>query len=150
MLDAMAKINKAAALDTIYLALDAPDYLVRKKALELLDDPELINKNPYVNSVLKLARENHKHEVWPYDPKTGTKLGQVLNTDADYRRASSRKNGRVKAIVTTEQGVKAALVNLCRGYERGNNRRVDMLQIMRDDAGLIEQIGPWSASRPVQ
>ncbi|HYJ90186.1 MAG TPA: HEAT repeat domain-containing protein, partial [Pyrinomonadaceae bacterium] len=46
MLDAMAKINKAASLDTIYLALDAPDYLVRKKALELLDDKELIDKNP--------------------------------------------------------------------------------------------------------
>jgi cyclophilin family peptidyl-prolyl cis-trans isomerase/HEAT repeat protein len=104
MLDAMAKINKAAALDTIYLALDAPDYLVRKKALELLDDPALIEKNPYVNSVLTLAREKHRDEVAQYDPKTGTKLGQVLNTDADYRRALSRRNGAVKAIVTTEKG----------------------------------------------
>ena len=104
MLDAMAKINKAAALDTIYKALDAPDYLVRKKAFELLDDPELINKNPGVQSVLTLARQNHKDEVWPYDPKTGTKLGQVLNRDADYRRALSRKNGSVKAVVTTEKG----------------------------------------------
>ena len=105
MLDAMAKINKAAALDTIYLALDTPDYLVRKKALELLDDPELLNKNPNVASVLTLAREKHSDEVMRYDPKTGTKLGQVLNTDADYRRALSRKNGTVKAVVTTEKGV---------------------------------------------
>jgi cyclophilin family peptidyl-prolyl cis-trans isomerase/HEAT repeat protein len=105
MLDAMAKINKAASLDTIYMALDATDYLVRKKAFELLDDKELTDKNPYVNSVLTLARQKHKDEVLPYDPKTGTKLGQVLNTDADYRRALSRKNGRVKAVVTTEKGV---------------------------------------------
>jgi cyclophilin family peptidyl-prolyl cis-trans isomerase/HEAT repeat protein len=104
MLDAMAKINKAAALDTIYLALDAPDYLVRKKALELLNDPALIEKNPYVNSVLTLARDKHRDQVAPYDAKTGTKLGQVLNTDVDYRRALSRKNGAVKAVVTTEKG----------------------------------------------
>jgi cyclophilin family peptidyl-prolyl cis-trans isomerase/HEAT repeat protein len=104
MLDAMAKINKAASLDTIYLALDAPDYLVRKKALDLLNDPALIEKNPYVNSVLTLAHQNHRDEVTQYDPKTGTKLGQVLNTNADYRRALLRKNGTVKAIVTTEKG----------------------------------------------
>jgi cyclophilin family peptidyl-prolyl cis-trans isomerase/HEAT repeat protein len=104
MLDAMAKINKASALDTIYLALDAPDYLVRKKALDLLDDPELLSKNPNVASVLTLAREKHSDQVMRYDPKTGTKLGQVLNTDADYRRALSRKNGTVKAVVTTEKG----------------------------------------------
>ena len=104
MLDAMAKINKAAALDTIYLALDAPDYLVRKKALDLLDDPELLNKNPNVASVLTLAREKHSDQVLRYDPKTGTKLGQILNTDSDYRRSLSRKNGTVKAIVTTEKG----------------------------------------------
>jgi cyclophilin family peptidyl-prolyl cis-trans isomerase/HEAT repeat protein len=105
MLDAMAKINKAASVDTLYAALDAPDYLVRKKAFELLNDPALIEKNPYVNSVLTLARQKRRDEVWPYDPKTGTKLGQVLNTDADYRRALSRKNGRTRAVVTTEKGV---------------------------------------------
>jgi cyclophilin family peptidyl-prolyl cis-trans isomerase/HEAT repeat protein len=104
MLDAMAMINKASALDTIYLALDAPDYLVRKKALDLLDDPDLLSKNPNVASVLTLAREKHSDQVLRYDPKTGTKLGQVLNTDADYRRALSRKNGTVKAIVNTEKG----------------------------------------------
>jgi len=104
MLDAMAKINKAASLDTIYIALDAPDYLVRNKAFELLDDKELVDKNPYVNSVLTLARQKRRDEVAHYDPKTGTKLGQVLNTDADYRRALSRKNGRTRAVVTTEKG----------------------------------------------
>jgi len=104
LLDAMAKVNKAAALDTIYLALDAPDYLVRKKAFKLLDDPELNNKFPGVVNVVRDAKARHKDEVQPYDPKSGTKLGQVLNTDADYRRAFSRKNGSVKAVVTTQKG----------------------------------------------
>ena len=40
----------------------------------------------------------------PYSPISGTKLGQVLNNDADYRRALARKNGGVKAILTTEKG----------------------------------------------
>lgn len=104
MLDAMAKINKASALDTIYIALDASDYLVRKKAFELLDDTDLLIKYPGVVNVVRDARARHKDEVLPYDPKIGTKLGQVLNTDADYRRALSRKNGRTKAIVATEKG----------------------------------------------
>jgi cyclophilin family peptidyl-prolyl cis-trans isomerase/HEAT repeat protein len=104
MLDAMAKINKSAALDTIYTALEVPDYLVRKKAFELLDDQDLLNKYPGVVNVVRDARARHKDSVLPYDPKTGTKLGQVLNTDADYRRALSRKNGKVKAVVTTEKG----------------------------------------------
>ena len=42
--------------------------------------------------------------VKPYDAKTKTKLGQILNTEADYRRAVSRKNGTVKAVLTTEKG----------------------------------------------
>lgn len=104
MLDAMAKINKTAALDTIYMALDAPDYLIRKKAFELLDDPDLQIKFPGVVNVVRDAKARHKDNVLSYDPKTGTKLGQVLNTDADYRRALSRKNGQVKAVITTEKG----------------------------------------------
>ena len=50
------------------------------------------------------ARSQHKDQVFPYDSKTGTKLGQVLNADSDYRRALSRKNGTVKAVLTTEKG----------------------------------------------
>jgi cyclophilin family peptidyl-prolyl cis-trans isomerase len=40
----------------------------------------------------------------PYDPKSGTKLGQVLNKDADYRRALARKNGSIRAVFTTQKG----------------------------------------------
>jgi cyclophilin family peptidyl-prolyl cis-trans isomerase/HEAT repeat protein len=104
MLDAMAKINKTASLDTLYIALNATDYLVRKRAFEILDDPEIIQRYPGARIVLETAKAIRRNEVLPYDPKTGTKLGQVLNTDADYRRALSRKNGRTKAIVTTEKG----------------------------------------------
>ena len=104
ILDAMFKVNKAASVDTLYIALDAPDYLVRKKAFELLVDPELLVKFPGAARVVESARAGKKDQVLPYDPKTGTKLGQVLNTDADYRRALSRKNGTVRAVVATEKG----------------------------------------------
>jgi len=42
--------------------------------------------------------------LFPYSLKTGTKLGQVLNTDTDYRRTLARKNGSVRAVVTTQKG----------------------------------------------
>ena len=105
LLDAIGKVDKAGAVDTIYTALDATDYLVRRKAFELLNDPELINKYPGATSVVQNARAQNKHLVLPYDAKTGTKLGQVLSTDADYKRAISRKNGSVRAVFTTRKGV---------------------------------------------
>ena len=104
ILDAMAKIDAAASVDTFYEALDAADYLVRKKAFALLADPDLLKKYPGAASVVMNAREQNKHHVLPYNPKSGTKLGQVLNTEADYRRAVSRRNGTVKAVLTTEKG----------------------------------------------
>ena len=104
ILDALAKLNKKAATETLVSALSAPDYLVRKKAFELLSDKELQNGSPGVKAALDNARSKHLDQVLPYDPKSGTKLGQVLNTDADYRRALSRKNGKVRAVVTTEKG----------------------------------------------
>lgn len=104
ILSAMAKIDKAGSVDTFYIALDAPDYLVRKRAFEILDDAELLKKEPGAASVVLNARAQDKHRVHRYDPKTGTKLGQVLNRDADYRRALARKNGKVSAVLTTEKG----------------------------------------------
>ena len=104
LLDAMGKADKAGAVDTIYTALEAPDYLVRKKAFELLNDPKLLVQYPGAANVARDARTRHKDRVLPYDPKTGTKLGQMLSTDADYRRAISRKNGGVRAVLSTEKG----------------------------------------------
>jgi high-affinity iron transporter len=95
--------DKAGAVDTIYKALDSPDYLVRKKAFELLDDPKLLVEYPGAANVARDARTRNRDKVLPYDAKTGTKLGQMLSTDADYRRALSRRNGRVKAVLTTQK-----------------------------------------------
>ena len=104
ILDAMFKINRSSAVDTLYTALDATDYLVRKKAFDLLRDPDLMLRYPGIANVLESAKAKNRDQVLPYDPKTHTKLGQILNTEADYRRAISRKNGTVKAIITTEKG----------------------------------------------
>ena len=104
LLDAMAKADAAGAVDTIYKALDSPDYLVRKRAFALLDDPKLLAAYPGAANVARDARARHKDQVWPYDAKTGTKLGQRLSTDADYRRAVSRGNGTIRAVFTTQKG----------------------------------------------
>jgi cyclophilin family peptidyl-prolyl cis-trans isomerase/HEAT repeat protein len=104
ILDAMFKINKVAALDTLYTALDATDYLVRKKAFELLNDPDLLKRYPAISAIIEGAKAKKREQVLPYDPKTGTKLGQILNIEADYRRAVSRKNGTVKVVISTEKG----------------------------------------------
>lgn len=105
LLDAMAKVDSAGSVDTIYKALDSPDYLVRRRALSLLDDPKLLLAYPGAANVARDARARRKDQVWPYEPKTGTKLGQIVNTDADYRRAVSRKNGTVRAVFTTQKGM---------------------------------------------
>ena len=105
ILDALYKLDKKESVGTLLVALNAPDYLVRKKAFELLADKDLQKDSPGIPALLEIARSKHKDQVLPYSPGLGTKLGQVLNTDADYRRALSRKNGSVKAILTTEKGV---------------------------------------------
>jgi len=104
ILDTLYKLNKKESVRTILVALSAPDYLVRKKALEMLQDESLQKDFPGVPTSLEFARTKKKDEVLAYSPAFGTKLGQVLNSDADYRRALSRKNGSVRAVVTTEKG----------------------------------------------
>jgi cyclophilin family peptidyl-prolyl cis-trans isomerase len=104
ILDALAKLDKPAAVGTFLVALKAPDYLVRKKAFELLADAELHKQFPGIPTSLESARAKHEDQVRPYTPVFGTKLGQVLNTTADYRRALARRNGAVKAVLTTSKG----------------------------------------------
>ena len=105
ILGAMTRLDKKEAVGTLLVALNAPDYLVRKRAFEVLADTDLKKEFPGISASLEVARSKHTDQVLPYSPATGTKLGQVLNTDADYRRALSRKNGSVKAVLTTEKGV---------------------------------------------
>ncbi|MEP7214166.1 MAG: peptidylprolyl isomerase [Acidobacteriota bacterium] len=103
-LDALYKLDKKGSVDTLLVALHAMDYLVRKKAFDLLADKDLQKDFPEIAAELEAARASHKDQVLPYAPGSGTKLGQVLNTDADYRRAAARKNGTVKAVLATDKG----------------------------------------------
>jgi cyclophilin family peptidyl-prolyl cis-trans isomerase/HEAT repeat protein len=94
ILSALVKLDKTEAVSSLKLALDAPDFLVRRHAAELIKQNDL--QKDFPNASEKVGT------VKPYNPKTGTKLGQILNTNADYVRAVSRKSAR--AIITTEKG----------------------------------------------
>lgn len=94
ILSALVKLDKTEAVSSLRLAFDAPDFLVRRNAANLIRQNEL-NKD-FPNFAAQVGT------VKPYNPKTKTKLGQILNTNADYLRAVSRKNA--KAILTTEKG----------------------------------------------
>lgn len=111
ILDALAKLDKKAAVGSLLMALNSRDYLVRKKAFELLEDKELEKTSPGIPFMLKQSREQGQDKVQKYVPVFGTKLGQVLNTDLDYRRALSRKNGSIKAVLTTEKGAFTIVFN---------------------------------------
>ncbi len=105
ILDALFKLDKKATFGVLSSALQHPDYLVRKKALGLLGDKDAWKE--ISESEMKRLNEiakTGKDFVWPYDSKSGTKLGTVLNTDLDYRRSIARTNGMVKAVLTTEKG----------------------------------------------
>jgi cyclophilin family peptidyl-prolyl cis-trans isomerase/HEAT repeat protein len=104
ILDALNKLDKKEAVGIFLVALNAPDYLVRKKAFEMLADKDLQKDFPGIPASVANARIKYKDQVLPYAPAFGTKLGQVLNTDVDYRRAASRKNGSVKALFSTAKG----------------------------------------------
>ena len=104
ILDALNKLDKKESVGTLLVALGAPDYLVRKKAFEMLQDESLQKDFPGLPTSLENARKKREDNVLAYSGAFGTRLGQVLNTDTDYRRALARKNGSVKAIVRTEKG----------------------------------------------
>jgi cyclophilin family peptidyl-prolyl cis-trans isomerase len=69
-----------------------------------LRTPGLEKDFPGLPTSLENAVAKKKDQVLPYSPAFGTKLGQVLNTAVDYTRAAARKNGRVKAVLTTAKG----------------------------------------------
>ncbi len=111
ILDALVKLDKKAAVGTVLASLNDYDYLIRKKAFAILSDQELQAEFPGIAASLDLARAQNKQLVLPYSPISGTNLGQILNRDADYRRALSRKNGSVRAVVTTEKGTFTIVFN---------------------------------------
>ncbi len=102
IMDALFKIDKKEASGSLLIGLSSPDYLVRKKAFELLGDRDLQKQLPGLPTMLENALAKKKNQVSTYS--LNSKLGVLLNTNADYIRAVSRKNGSVKAIFTTEKG----------------------------------------------
>ncbi len=94
ILSALVKLDKKEATDSLKVALDAPDILVRRHAAQLIKRNDL--QADFPNAEEKVGT------VKPYTRKTGTKLGVILNSNADYVRAVSRKSA--KAILTTEKG----------------------------------------------
>lgn len=104
LMEAVYKLERKASVGMLMAVLDERDYLLRRRAFELLADKDLQKDFPNLAGSLAAARAEGKDQVRPYFPKFGTKLGQVLNTGVDYRRALSRKNGSIKAVLTTEKG----------------------------------------------
>lgn len=96
ILSALVKLDKAQSFESLRLALQSPDYLVRKHAANLIKQNDLTKDFSNIEKMVGSLK--------PYNPKTKTKLGQILNKEADYVRAVSRKNGTVKAVFTTEKG----------------------------------------------
>jgi cyclophilin family peptidyl-prolyl cis-trans isomerase/HEAT repeat protein len=104
ILDALWKLDKKESVGTLLVALSAPDHLVRKRAIDLLGDKDLQKDFPGIPTSLANAREKGKDRPQLYSAAFLTKLGSILNTNADYTRAVSRKNGTVRAVLTTEMG----------------------------------------------
>ena len=80
ILDSLAKQKSQAANNAIRIALDSPDYLVRRRAATLLK----------------------ANGAGDFSARIGTV--KTRNTTADYRRALSRINRKVRAVVTTSRG----------------------------------------------
>src|SRR5215204_268198 len=102
IMDALFKLDKSAASATLLIAINSSDYLVRKKAFDLLADQDLQKDKPGLPTILENARAKKKNQLSAYS--LNSKLGVILNTNADYTRAVARKNGNVKAVLTTEKG----------------------------------------------
>jgi len=102
IMDALYKLDKKEASATLLTALSSSNFLVRKKAFELLSDKDLQKENPGIPALLENALAKKKNRVLSFT--SGSRLGIVNSTNADYTRAVSRKNGSVKAVLTTEKG----------------------------------------------
>ena len=103
IMDALFKLDRKATASVLPIAFRHSDYLVRKKAFEFLNDKDAWKDGP-ADEIEALRKSEVGNVLLPYLPKRASKLGQILNTDADYQRALSRKNGSVRAILTTTKG----------------------------------------------
>ncbi len=94
ILSALVKTDKTQAISSLNAAFNAPDYLVRRHAANLIKQNDLAKDFP--NAEARVGT------VKVYNPATKTKLGQILYSNADYVRAVSRRTA--SAILTTEKG----------------------------------------------
>jgi len=101
IIDALFKLDKNEIVPTLFVAINSKDYLVRKKAADILQNDE-VEKNELVKVMLERYKNSKRNQVLPFSG--GSKLGQILNKPADYLRAATRKNGTVKAVFTAEKG----------------------------------------------
>ena len=99
ILSALVKLDKSRAIGQLSTALTLDDYLLRRRAADLIKENDLQKDFPGLGNA-----EEKVGIVKPYNEKKDSKLGQILNSDDDYKRAVSRKNGETKAILTTEKG----------------------------------------------
>lgn len=111
ILSALYRLNKKESVGVLLSALNLPNYLVRRRAFEFLGDAELQKDFPGIASSLEKARSEGKNRVLPYSVISQTRLGQILNTDVDYRRALSRTNGSAYAVFQTSKGRFSILLN---------------------------------------
>ena len=84
------------------LAAGSLDHIVRRRVHEMLQDEAY--KGRELSPILKNLDKNHLLRVRPHAGK-GTKLGQVLATDADYRRAAGRPMNRQSAAIPARRAV---------------------------------------------
>jgi cyclophilin family peptidyl-prolyl cis-trans isomerase/HEAT repeat protein len=102
IMDALFKLDKKEAVGFSIIALSSSDYLVRKKAFEWIRDKDLQKDLPGLPTILENSLDKKKDQLSTFS--ISSKLGVILNTNIDYTRAVSRKNGNVKAVLTTEKG----------------------------------------------
>ncbi|MBK9163354.1 MAG: peptidylprolyl isomerase [Acidobacteria bacterium] len=100
-INAIFKLNKVGTLSVLDLAAGSPDNLIRRRVHEILNDEAI--KGRELSPILKNIDRKDLVRVRRYAGK-GTRLGQVLNTESDYRRAAARKNGAVRAELATLKG----------------------------------------------
>lgn len=104
ILSALVKLDKAQSFESLRLALTATDYLVRKHAANLIKQNDLTKDFSNVEKMVGTLEPYNNPNSTSKRRIARTRLGRILNTEADYVRAVSRRNGTVKAVFTTEKG----------------------------------------------
>ncbi len=103
ILNAAFKLNKNESAGIIIAALTLDDKVVRDRAFALakqIDTEQMPGMPTLIEAALdKKMDQVHDHASWR--PR---RLGQVLNTAVDYRRAAARRNGKAAAEITTNKG----------------------------------------------